>query len=47
MHFFKKILISLCVFTFLPHAISIAAEPISPNYEQIKDQTSASITNPY
>lgn len=39
MHFFKKIIISLFIFTFLPHAISIAAEPISPNYEQVNSSS--------
>ncbi|MCD3219783.1 hypothetical protein MXM48_04080 [Mammaliicoccus sciuri] len=46
MHFFKKIIISLFIFTFLPHAISIAAEPISPNYEQVNQSTFTSTPTP-
>ncbi len=35
MHFFKKLLISMLILTLLPHAMSIAAEPISPTYQQV------------
>ncbi|SUM36327.1 Uncharacterised protein [Mammaliicoccus fleurettii] len=35
MHFFKKIMIAILLFTFLPHAMSIAAEPISPSYTEL------------
>lgn len=35
MHFFKKLMIAILILTFLPHAMSIAAEPISPSYNEL------------
>lgn len=37
MRFFKKFLLSVLILTFLPHAISVASEPISPTMDQIKE----------